>query len=416
MRRCPASSRPAARRRPSRVTLAGPRHRRPEGARRRTTSCCTAPTPSPTGWCWSRRWPPAGRSSRPTAPARARSCRTAPAASTRPATPSRPRRRCAPRSTTPRHPHAARRRAEAAFDVRDSVARLEAHAAVSFAAVVVLHRSRAELAQLLPTLHADAADRRRRRPRRRRGANWRAEHGAEVIVRRDNPGFGAANNLALERVTQPVTVLLNPDVIVHGDALERLAERTHRARPARPAAAQRRRQRPAQRAPAPGHARRLPARPRPPAAAAQTASAIASSPTGRDTPRTVGWAIAACLAATTRRCRASTPRSTSSPRTWTCASEPAPKACRPTTTPTSRSPTPAATASQDEPFETLARQRRDVDRAHAGRHRAAPRRRRPTAHVRHPRGRQRPPQRKRARPVGRALNRSPGCPGLEGST
>ena len=93
-----------------------------------------------------------------------------------------------------------------------------------------------ELARLLPTLHADAADRRRRRPRRRRRATSPAEHGAEVIVRRDNPGFGAANNLALERVTQPVTVLVNPDVIVHGDALERLAQRTRTARACTPRA------------------------------------------------------------------------------------------------------------------------------------------------------------------------------------
>jgi glycosyltransferase involved in cell wall biosynthesis len=62
-----------------------------------------------------------------------------------------------------------------------------------FAAVVVLHRSRAEIARLIPTLPAlqlvvidtgpDDG-----------GAQLAREHGATVIERRDNPGFGAASN------------------------------------------------------------------------------------------------------------------------------------------------------------------------------------------------------------------------------
>ena len=39
----------------------------PDAARssRARTRCCTPPTPSPSGWCWSRRWPPAAPSSLP---------------------------------------------------------------------------------------------------------------------------------------------------------------------------------------------------------------------------------------------------------------------------------------------------------------------------------------------------------------
>ena len=45
------------------------------------------------------------------------------------------------------------------------------------------------------------------------GAQLARRHGATVVVRRDNPGFGAACNLALEHVTEDVTVLLNPDTL-----------------------------------------------------------------------------------------------------------------------------------------------------------------------------------------------------------
>ena len=98
---------------------------------------------------------------------------------------------------------------------------------MSWAAVIVLHRSRAELARLLSTLDApqlvvvdvgpDDG-----------GAQLAREHGAHVIERRDNPGFGAANNLALTHVTQPVTVLLNPDTIDEKRVLPELARRATR--------------------------------------------------------------------------------------------------------------------------------------------------------------------------------------------
>ena len=166
-----------------------------------------------------------------------------------------------------------------------------------FAAVVVLHRSRAELAQLLPTLHADQLIVVDAGPDDG-GAQLARDHGAELIERRDNPGFGAANNLALERVRQPVTILLNPDVIVHGDALERLTERTHRPGLHAPRLldADGSVQRSAH--PLPGTlGALLPALIHPPLLPRPIRDR--AEPHRADAPRTVGWAIAACLAART---------------------------------------------------------------------------------------------------------------------
>jgi len=49
--------------------------------------------------------------------------------------------------------------------------------------------------------------------------------GAEVIELGENPGFGAANNVGVERAEQPVTVLLNPDCELLDGSLALLAAR-----------------------------------------------------------------------------------------------------------------------------------------------------------------------------------------------
>ena len=83
--------------------------------------------------------------------------------------------------------------------------------------VTVAHRSREELATLLPTLPASAevivvdTD------------GSAAGAAATVIERHDNPGFGAANNDGVARAHGEVTVLLNPDIVATPDAIERLA-------------------------------------------------------------------------------------------------------------------------------------------------------------------------------------------------
>jgi GT2 family glycosyltransferase len=168
---------------------------------------------------------------------------------------------------------------------------------MTYAVVIVLHESRDELAALLRSFEAPrlvVVD----TGRDDGGAALAREHGAEVIERRDNPGFGAANNEALQRVTADVAVLLNPDCEIPGDALARLAElaRQH---------------------PRALHAPRLlntdgsvqrSAHPRPgtlgaflPALLPALPGAVRerAEPYRANTPRTVGWAVGACLAAGT---------------------------------------------------------------------------------------------------------------------
>jgi N-acetylglucosaminyl-diphospho-decaprenol L-rhamnosyltransferase len=101
---------------------------------------------------------------------------------------------------------------------------------MSLAAVVVLHDSAADLRRLLDSLErarpeqvvvvdAGSAD---------DGPEVAAAWGAEVLHAGD-VGFGAANNLGLERVCTSQTVLLNPDVVVHEPhVLERLARHARR--------------------------------------------------------------------------------------------------------------------------------------------------------------------------------------------
>ena len=173
-----------------------------------------------------------------------------------------------------------------------------------FTVVVVLHDSAAELAALLRSVdvHLPA------RPQlvvvdtgsADGGAERAAAAGAEVLERRDNPGFGAASNVGLESVRHDVAVLLNPDCELLDDSLDALAGLAG----AYPDAL---------------HAPRLlnadgsvqdSAHPLPGTPGALLAAAVPPAlaprplrermePWRADTPRTVGWAIAACLAADT---------------------------------------------------------------------------------------------------------------------
>ena len=152
--------------------------------------------------------------------------------------------------------------------------------------VTVAHRSAGELAQLLPALPADAevivvdTD------------GSAAGTGATVIERRDNPGFGAANNEGVARASGDVTVLLNPDVLPPPGTVERLAmlaagrealvvprlldadgsiQRSAFALPGRPSGL----------------------------LTALTPGALRREPWRARAPRIVGWALAAALAAPT---------------------------------------------------------------------------------------------------------------------
>jgi GT2 family glycosyltransferase len=98
---------------------------------------------------------------------------------------------------------------------------------VPFTVVVVLHDSAAEFETLLRSIDAHLAS----RPQlvvvdtgsADGGARAAAAWGAEVLERRDNPGFGAASNAGVARAAHEVTVLLNPDCELLDGALEELA-------------------------------------------------------------------------------------------------------------------------------------------------------------------------------------------------
>jgi N-acetylglucosaminyl-diphospho-decaprenol L-rhamnosyltransferase len=175
---------------------------------------------------------------------------------------------------------------------------------VPFTVVVVLHDSAPELGLLLRSIDARASV----RPQlvavdtgsRDGGAAIAAAWGAEVVELPDNPGFGAASNAGVGRARHDVSVLLNPDCELVGDDLSVLAARV-RSRPG------------ALHAPrllnADGSVQRS-AHPLPGTLGALVAAPLhapllpralreRAEPHRAARPRTVGWAIAACLAGTT---------------------------------------------------------------------------------------------------------------------
>jgi GT2 family glycosyltransferase len=136
------------------------------------------------------------------------------------------------------------------------------------------------------------------------GPEIAADWGAELLVLSGNRGFGAANNAGLARVRTEVAVLLNPDIELCDDGLERLAV----AAAARDALVAPRLlnvdgslQRSAH--PLPGTVEALlPALVHP--RALPRALRERADPWRASRPRTVGWAIAAALAARTDTLRA----------------------------------------------------------------------------------------------------------------
>jgi GT2 family glycosyltransferase len=171
------------------------------------------------------------------------------------------------------------------------------------AVVTVVHDSARELARLLasverfldPRPHVVVVD----SGSRDGGAELARDHGAEVVELPRNLGFGAGCNAGLERVSAPVTALLNPDIELLDAGLRRLAEEA-----------------------AVGDALLVPrllnpdgsaqdsAHPRPGTLEALIPAAIPKpllpaslrlryEPWRSSEPREVGWAIAACLVART---------------------------------------------------------------------------------------------------------------------
>lgn len=180
--------------------------------------------------------------------------------------------------------------------------------ALPYTVVVVLHDSAVELQALLASLARTA------RPPAQlivvdsgsaldTGADLARAAGAQVVRLPGNPGFGAANNVGVALAAHDVTVLVNPDVVVHDDALDALAGRARDRdalhvprllnvdgtvqRSAHPLPGS-----PVGLLPAVVHPRVLPRRAR-----------EAADPWRACAPREVGWAIAACVAARTSTLR-----------------------------------------------------------------------------------------------------------------
>lgn len=127
--------------------------------------------------------------------------------------------------------------------------------------------------------------------------------GAEVVMLAANPGFGAANNAGLARARIPIAALLNPDCELLDDGLARLAARAA-ARDAlwapRLLDAAGRPERSAH--PLPGTLGALvPALVHPPLL--PPAVRVRAEPWRACRPRTVGWAVGACLVARTATLR-----------------------------------------------------------------------------------------------------------------
>jgi N-acetylglucosaminyl-diphospho-decaprenol L-rhamnosyltransferase len=172
-----------------------------------------------------------------------------------------------------------------------------------FSVIVVLHDSAPELAALLPTLERHAPEAQLivvDTGSHDDGPALAAARGAELIELPDNPGFGAANNAGLARARHDITILLNPDTELADHSLHELAALARTLPRAlhvpRLLEADDRVQRSAH--PLPGTVGALlPALVHPPLLPRSLRDR--AEPYRAERPRTVGWAIAACLAART---------------------------------------------------------------------------------------------------------------------
>jgi N-acetylglucosaminyl-diphospho-decaprenol L-rhamnosyltransferase len=173
-----------------------------------------------------------------------------------------------------------------------------------YAIVTVIHDSESELPLLLDSVA------RLPEPRPRvivvdsgsvdDGAVLAGERGAEVIALDRNRGFGAGCNLGIERVTETVTAFLNPDVELLDDGLSRLAAdaaaggallapRLVNADGSVQDSAH----------PLPGRLDALV-----PALLPRGLLPVRYEPWRSDSPRAVGWAVAACIVGRTDELRA----------------------------------------------------------------------------------------------------------------
>jgi GT2 family glycosyltransferase len=179
---------------------------------------------------------------------------------------------------------------------------------VPYTVVVVLHDSAPELRVLLASLSAFAPE----RPElivvdsgsRDDGAAAARASGAEVVSLPGNPGFGAASNAGVARAAHDVCVLLNPDCELLDGSLGVLAAWAAARPDALHAPRLLERDGSVQRSahPLPGTVGAVLTAPLHPPLLPRTLRERVE-PHRADRPRTVGWAIGACLAGTTAALR-----------------------------------------------------------------------------------------------------------------
>ncbi len=135
------------------------------------------------------------------------------------------------------------------------------------------------------------------------GAGLARSRGAELVSLPGNPGFGAANNAGLAHVRAPVTALVNPDVELLDDGLTRLAATAAGTeRLLVPGLINRDDTRQRSAHPLPGTLGAFVPALLPPAALPRRVRER-TEPWRARRPRTVGWAIAACVVARTELLR-----------------------------------------------------------------------------------------------------------------
>lgn len=216
----------------------------------------------------------------------------------------------------PRLARAARARAEKHFDLHGSRRHYQqlfpqttataatATGGAGIAVVTVLHDSRPEVEALmasldrhLPGAHLIAVD----SASSDDGAQVVRDRGGTVIRRDENVGYGRGTNIGIEAATDPVTVILNPDVELLDDSLAQLAEEAvrHEHRLLAPLVLLPDGSRQDSVHPLPGATPELIR-----AALPQPAGGARLDPWRANEPRAVGWAVGCAIAACTETLRA----------------------------------------------------------------------------------------------------------------
>ena len=201
---------------------------------------------------------------------------------------------------------AARARAEGHFDLNDSrrsyseaFPQTEAQAASGGIAIVtVLHNSGPEIKELMASIRRHLPDARLiavDSGSTDDGPQAARDWGATVIDAGENVGYGRGTNLGVDAATEPVTIVLNPDVVLLDDSVAKLAHEAgrHANRILAPLVLLPDGRRQDSVHPAPGA----------PAEVVRAVAPVPIEPWRSNSSRRVGWAVGCALAARTETLR-----------------------------------------------------------------------------------------------------------------